>query len=270
MLINNKLPISAIVVGYNEAHFLKVSLPKLDFCDELIYFDLGSKDKSVEVATNNGAKIINHKRVPGCEWIHAKYSQTTRHKWVLITDPDEVLSTDLVLEIESLFLLGKLSTKNIGCITSPLIYHFKDKPLKGTIWGGIGSRILLIHNERFNFKPLVHLGRELKIGYSNYDIPFKGKNYINHYWMVGYRKLFEKHIRYLKNEGEARYLKGHRISFISILLKPLKAFRLSFIYERGYKDGITGLFLSLFWAWYDTIASAKLYLYQRSVKMSWK
>jgi len=264
MVINSKLPISAIVVGYNEAKFLNVSLPRLNFCDEIIYFDLGSKDKSIEVAINNGAKVINHKRVPGCEWIHAEHYKNTKHNWVLITDPDEVLSRDLVTEIESLFLSEKLLTKDIGCLTSPLIYHFKDKPLKGTIWGGIASRILLIHNERFNFKPLVHLGRELKSGYSNYSISFNGKNNINHYWMVGYGKLFEKHIRYLKNEGEARYSKGYRISFMSLLLKPLRAFQLSFMHEKGYKDGITGLFLSLFWAWYDTIASTKLYLYQRS------
>ncbi|RNL51125.1 glycosyltransferase family protein [Pedobacter jejuensis] len=262
----SKLPISAIVVGLNEANLLKNSISKLNFCDEIIYFDLGSSDNSIQIAVENNATVISHEKVPGCEWIHAKYYQSTKHKWVLISDPDEVLSNDLILELKGLYSNGLLEIEDIGCITVPIIYHFKGKPLNGTIWGGVKSRVLLIHKERFDFKPIVHLGRNLKIGYKTIDIAFSGKNNIEHYWMIGYRKLLEKHLRYLKNEGEARYLKGDRMNIVRILLMPLRAFRSCFIFLKGYKDGILGLFLSLFWAWYETTASVKLYKYQLSKK----
>ena len=257
-----KLPISAIVVGYNEANLLIKSLPKLNFCDEILYFDLGSTDNSKEVAKANNAKIIEHEIVPICECIHAKYFQTTKHTWVLFIDPDEVLSQDLTNDIKFLFNENPQLEKNIGCIMVPWIFHFKGYKLKGTIWGGIRSKVLIINNQRVDYEPLVHIGKKLKENYDTLEIPSNGSNSLNHYWMIDYKRLIEKHLRYLKNEGEARYKSGQRAQILTILMEPIKAFRYSYFDRRGFKDGLTGIFLSLFWAWYETIAIFQLYKYQ--------
>ncbi|WP_462267057.1 glycosyltransferase [Mucilaginibacter sp.] len=257
-----KYPISAIVVGYNEADMLKGSLSKLSFCSEILYFDLGSYDNSKEIAESFGAQVIIHEKVDGCEWIHAKYAQTTKYNWVLITDPDEVLSNELIAEITQLFQADTL-TEKVGAVTAPWLFHFKNKKLLGTNWGGINSRILLIHKQRFEFVPLVHAGRVLYSGYTKYDIQYNGENYIYHYWMTSYRKLFEKHLRYLKNEGEARYKTGRRTSVKGIILEPYKSFKYSYLTKHGFKDGFTGLFLSLFWMWYECSAQVQNYRYQR-------
>lgn len=260
-----QLPISAIVVGYNEAHLLKKGLPKLAFCDEVLYFDLGSADDSKEVAEKAGATVIPHEKVPGCEWIHAKYAHTTKHDWVLITDPDEVISDELITEISLLFKENDKLEK-VGEIFVPIIFHFKNKRLSGTHWGGVGKRTLLIHNKRFEFKALVHVGRKVLPGYSTLDIPYTGKNFVYHYWMSSYRSLFEKHLRYLKNEGEARYKTGRRPTMKQIIAEPFRAFKYSYKSRQGYKDGFTGLFLSIFWAWYECTAQIKNYKYQRSIE----
>ena len=256
-----KLPISAIVVGYNEVHLLENSLPKLAFCDELLYFDLGSRDNSREFAESLGAKVILHEKVDGCEWIHAKYSKSTKHNWVLITDPDEVLSDELIDEIRTLFD-GDILGDDVGAIRAPMFFYFKDKRLNGTNWGGVSHRVLIVNNQRFEFSGLVHAGRKVADGFVYHDIKFTEKNYIHHYWMLNYKQLFEKHRRYLKNEGEARYRIGRRTSFKEILKQPYRAFKYSFVSARGYKDGFTGLFLSLFWAWYECSAHIKNYRYQ--------
>jgi len=258
----DKLPVSAIIVGYNEARLLEQALKPLSFCDEILYFDLGSEDDSKEIASGFGAKVIDHPRVDSCEWIHAKYSRSTKHEWVLITDPDEVLSEELVNEIHYIFN-GGVSLDNVGAISSPWIFYFKGKRLYGTNWGGINRRMLLVNTNRFEFRELIHLGRKVKDGYTTYDIAFKGKNFIHHYWMIGFRKLFEKHSRYLRNEGEARFKNGIRSTPREIVLQPFRSFRNSFISARGYKDGFTGFFLSCFWAWYETSAKIRNYTYQK-------
>jgi len=257
-----KLPISAIVVGHNEANLLANSLPKLNFCDEILYFDLGSTDESKEIAEKNNAKVIEHNIVPICEWIHAEYLLTTKHQWVLLTDPDEILSQDLINNIMFLFKEESHLLKNIGCIMVPWIFHFKGKKLQGTVWGGTRSKVLIINNQRLTYEPLVHIGKKLKENYDSMEVPFDGKNSLNHYWMIDYKRLIEKHKRYLRNEGEARYKSGQRTKIVAILFEPIKAFKYSYIDRQGFKDGWTGIFLSFFWSWYQTIASFQLYKYQ--------
>jgi len=261
-----KLPISAIIVGFNEEKLLKNCLSSIQFCDEILYFDLGSSDNSVAVAEEFGAKTIYHEKVLSCEWIHAEFAHKTKNDWVLICDPDEVLDQILQNEIKDLFN-NNLLTHDIGSVTVPWLFYFKKLRLKGTPWGGVNQRILLVNNNRFKFSPFIHVGRRLLDGYKNYNISFNNTNGIRHYWMQSYTKLFEKHLRYLKNEGEARHKIGHSTNLKTILLHPLRAFRSSFIIKKGYKDGVIGFFLSLFWAWYDTYALIMLYKYQNNSRL---
>jgi glycosyltransferase involved in cell wall biosynthesis len=257
-----KLPISAIVVGFNEDKVLRSCLESILFCDEILYFDLGSSDSSIAIAQEFGAKVIHHEKVLSCEWIHAEYAKRTKNEWVLITDPDEVVDAALKNQIENIFEQNQLTT-NIGCVTVPWLFYFKKRRLIGTVWGGVNQRILLVNNKRFEFLPFIHVGRRLLDGYKSYNIAFNNTNCVRHYWMQSYNKLFEKHLRYLKNEGEARYNIGSSTTLKTILAHPYRAFKNSFLLKQGYKDAFTGFFLSIFWAWYDTSALIMLYKYQK-------
>ena len=258
---NIKLPISAIVVGYNEAHLLDECLSSISFCDEMIYFDLNSSDNSIDIANKFHAKVIKHVRVPGCEWIHSSFADKTINDWVLITDPDEVIDSSLAEELIMLFENG--ISPEVGAIIAPCLFYFKGSKLQGTSWGGINKRVLIANNRRFIFTPHVHSGRKLKEGFKYLEIDFKLSNAVHHYWMQSYKKLFEKHFRYLKNEGEARYSIGLRTSVKKISMEPWRQFAYSYITKKGYIDGLTGLFLSVFWAWYQTFALISLYKLQR-------
>lgn len=255
---NSKLKISAIVVGYNESKFLKNCLESILFCEEILYFDLGSIDNSIQIAKSLGATVIQHEKVPGCEWIHSKFYKTTKHDWVLIIDPDETVNDELYIELKNIFLLEKVN-ESIGAIEVPEVYYFKNKMLSGTPWGLNNFRIFIVNKYRFDFLPIVHLGRKIKSGFDVYRLPRNGLNFINHFWMQSYRQLFEKHLRYLTNEGSARYNRGDRTSVFEIILAPIKQFIISFLLMKGYKDGLIGLFLSFFWSWYQTTALIKLY-----------
>lgn len=260
----DKLPISAIVVGLNEGELLPSCLSGIGFCDEILYFDLGSRDSSIEIAKRYGATVIHHKRVSHVELIHSDYINKTKYEWVLITDPDEVIDSELVEEIQTLFKQG-LSDK-IGAIFVPILFYFKNKALKGTAWGGINKRLLLANNLRFTFSTHVHAGRKLKQGFELLDLELKQKNVIHHYWMQGYSKLLEKHLRYLKAEGSARYDSGYKTSLKQIAIEPFRQFKYSYIRKKGYRDGIAGFALSLFWAWYQTSSLLALLYYSRKFK----
>jgi glycosyltransferase involved in cell wall biosynthesis len=136
-----KLPISAIVVGLNEGQLLRCCLPALTACDEILYFDLGSTDDSIAVARRFGATVIEHPRVACCEEIHASHAHRTKNEWVLITDPDEVISPELMTELASVFATGRLHP-GIGAVMAPWIFYFGQRALRGTPWGGLNRRVL--------------------------------------------------------------------------------------------------------------------------------
>jgi len=260
-----KLPISAIVVGLNEGKLLRDCLSSIQFCDEIVYFDLGSSDNSTTIAKELGATIIMHERVLSCEWIHAEYANKVKNEWVLIIDPDEVIGVGLQDEIIEQFDTI-VSSGTIGSVTAPWLFYFKKKRLKGTAWGGVNHRILLVNNTRFKFSPYIHQGRKLLSGYNDHKIAFNGINAIHHYWMQTYGQLIEKHKRYLTNEGEARYINGQGSSRKIILNEILSSFKYSIKTKKGYLDGFKGVFLSLLWSWYQTMAQYKLYRHQKSIK----
>ena len=258
-----KLPISAVLVTYNEDRFLEQALSKLKFCDEIIVIDLGSSDESIEIAKKYATKIINLPRVPVVEIIHNKLPEYVKNKWVLIQDPDEVIDDKLASEIKDLFINKLQDSKDIGAVIVPWLFYFKNRKLKGTVWGGENYRVLLVHIDRFIFTADVHRGRRVKKGYKTYKIEHKGDNIVHHFWAQSWQQLFSKHKRYIKKEGEARFNLGQKTNLKNLFVAPFKAFKQSFWIKKGYKDGLLGLLLSLFWAWYSLCAEINLYRYQR-------
>jgi len=250
----NKLPVSAMVVGYNEAHFLKECFSSIAFCDEIIYTDLGSTDESLNIASDFATSVYHRGKVPSCEMIQAEMINYVKNDWVIFIDPDEKVDPALSKEIGEWF--SEFSANDLlGAVKVPWIFYFSGHKLKGTTWGGVNAKFFLVHKERFSFEPVVHYGRKLKPGYSTYEVKLNdtGSNVLHHYWMNSYKVFLKKHLRYLKNEGIDQYKLGFRLGLKTLFLTPFRSFRDSFIIRKGYKDGVKGLFLSAFWSFYKTV-----------------
>ena len=258
-----KFPISAIVVGFNEGHLLESCLRSLDFCDEIIYTDLGSTDSSLKIADHFSTKVFQRHIAPSGEYVQSEIVNLTQNKWVLFIDPDERIDPALASQIVAVFC-NIMNSEFVGAVLVPWQFYFKKRRLAGTVWGLGNMKYLLAHKDKFDFLPITHYGRKIKQNYSTHEIKLSqsNDNVLHHYWMQGYTKLFEKHLRYLKNEGEALNQLGYRTSLKKIIQEPWRQFIFSFITKKGYADGLTGLFLSLFWAWYQTSALIRLFKIQ--------
>jgi hypothetical protein len=268
-----KLPISAMVVGFNEAHFLDNCLSSLSFCDEIIYTDLGSSDNSVAVAQKYCSNIYMRGLVPSGEFIQSEIVQDLKNDWVVFLDPDEVVDISLANILKDVFENIKVSPST-GAVLVPWLFYFKRRPLMGTVWGGVNSKYLLVNKNRFEFLPVTHYGRRLRAGFSTLEIKknLEKTNVIHHYWMNSYLIFFKKHFRYLKYEGRDQFNAGRRIKGLSSLFfLPVKEFWHSYIVSKGYKDNFVGFSLSIFWSFYQTIIAFDIMLLQikwRCKKMS--
>jgi len=98
--MSGKVPVSVIIIAYNEEDRLPATLASLDWADQVVVVDSGSIDSTRELAAAAGADVAEH------PWEgYSKQKQfaltLTRHTWVLWLDADEVVSGELAASISA-------------------------------------------------------------------------------------------------------------------------------------------------------------------------
>jgi len=251
-----KLFISAIVVTCNEESLIRNCLSSLYFCDEVMVIDLESEDNSARIAYEMGANTVIQPRAPFVEISQHWARDKVKYDWILYIDPDEVVDRSLAKDIGEVLLNIK---SDIGIIKLPWQFYFKNKLLKGTVWGDDNYKDgILVNRNKVIIRPTSQVKAKLKNGFKNYKIKRNGMNVIHHYWMRDYESLFEKHKRYIQVERKKKYDAGIRYELNRQIAESLRSFYYSFIIKKGYKDGYVGIFLSIFWAWYTYMGWASL------------
>ncbi len=257
----NYLPVkfSAVVVTYNEERHLCECLKSLNFCDQIVVADLGSTDASVEIAEECGADVIHHAWVPIVEQVLPEIITYAKNDWVVFLDPDEVLSPGIEDEVRIRIIQEPL----LGVVNVPWQFYFRGKPLQITVWGREQAKGFFRHKMRNKLYARVHSGMEIKNGYCKTMIPNESGHYCKHYWADTYRQLLEKHWRYIKKEGEARYSLGERFSWRIAIYRSRRALLNNLFDYGGLKGGFTGIFLSIFYTWYVFMSQLSLRNYQK-------
>ena len=251
------MKISVIVVTLDEERRLRDCLESLKRFDDVLVVDLGSADHSAEIAQNMGFMVIEHPRVPIGEMVLPAIMPNMQNDWVIRVDPDEVLPPELIddllrLEVDDIY----------GIISVPYQYYFMNKRLDTTVWGGIRLIPRVINRNRVNVTADVHRGLKCKPGYQVFALQFRPGNAVRHYWIDSYSQLWRKHWRYIRMEGKARYEEGNRFNLYYLFMETAKALYIGLIKKQGWRGGLTGIFLSLFYAWYIFMSALSLAVYQ--------
>ena len=153
--------------------------------------------------------------------------------------------------------------QRIGAVRLPWQFYFKGRPLTGTIWGGKArAKRFLVHRDRCDIQKLNHRSAVVRDGYIEHTIERDDYNAVIHHWSPGFWDLLEKHIRYIRHEGEALYRDGYRINWRIAAARPWREFRRSLIDYDGWRAGLTGIALSLFYGVYTLACAGSLLAYQ--------
>lgn len=253
------MKLTAMVITYNDDNHLGECLASLHRFDELVVVDLGSSDRSIEIAQRLGIKVIQRRWVPAIELILPELMEIPCNDWILRVDPDEVLSPALVDDLLALDL-----GDGYGVIAIPYQYYFLNRKLDTTVWGGIiyGNRVH--HRERTVLEPQLHRTYQCKSGFRTFTIEFRGNNGVAHYWVDSYAHLFSKHERYLNMEGPSRFDNGERFTWKKMAKHTWANFKASLINKSGWRGGWSGWFLSFFYAQYEARSWLSLRRYEKS------
>jgi len=143
-------------------------------------------------------------------------------------------------------------------VWAPIQFHFRGRPLRGTIWGGENRRRFLVRRSGVELGRTLFGGTRLREGFRALELPYREETAIRHHWVSGYGDWVSKHRRYLALDRDQRVGAGHVTGIRAVAGVPWRSFYDCFVKKKGYRDGFTGLTLSALWAAYSTASEVAL------------
>lgn len=231
--------LTVIIPTLNEEKDLYKTLSSVkDLADEILVVDSGSTDKTVEIAKNYHAKVVNHPFKSFSDTRNFGDEQATG-EWILSIEADVVVSQALAQEIRQ-----AIESNQHSAFYIPRLNLIWGKPIYHTDWGpkddchvwlyqkGSGTWQSLVHEE---FKTKKFVGRL--------------KNHLVHKNYETISEFIEKIDRY-----STLAVKQHN-SFPDWWY--LRDFFKRYFYKLGFLDGYHGLFLSYLQSVYYLTLSVK-------------
>lgn len=238
--------VSAVLITFNEAFNLKRTLPQLSWCDEIIVVDSGSTDNTVQLCKNFGCKVY-HRAFDGYGAQKQYAVSLSRNNWILSLDADEVLSNQLVDEIQE----EMKAPKATGYLL-PMNLVFLGKEFT---YGKESNRFFLrLFNKQFgNFNDRkVHEGIDLE----GNKLKFKHK--ILHYSYHNVGQYFKKLQSYSSFGAKLAFEKGKNKSMVTVVTSiPFNFFKY-YILHRNLLNGANGLYWSVFNTYYHLVKYLKI------------
>ena len=238
--------ISTIVITYNEQANIERCLKSVaPFSEEVIVVDSRSTDRTVEIAQDCGATVIE-RDWPGYGVQRQFALEQASNEWVFSIDADEVVSQELSDEIQN------LTFKHEG-YEMPRPVWYLNRWIKHGVWYP-GYIVRLFRKDRARVSDhAVHesimvdgrIGR-LKgdlLHYSYRDLDHHIEK-INDFTTISAREMVDR---------------GRHAGFVQIAFYPSLEFLKTYILKRGFMDGLAGFVVAILHSFYVFLKHAKLF-----------
>lgn len=239
------MKISAIIIARNEEENIKQCIENLKFVDEIVVVDNKSKDKTVQIAKRQGAKIYE---VPGLDFSYLRNigKEKAKGEWLFYIDADERVSKELLEEIKK--VIAKSGKFSAFSFVRKNYFFGKPWPKKEEVIRLIKKDKLLGWQGSLHEAPIV-IG---KVG--------KLKSVLYHYTHSDLSLMVKKTNEWSEIEAQIRYRSGHPVmSWWRFFRVMFSSFCSSYIKDGGWKVGDVGLIESIYQAFSTFITYAKLW-----------
>jgi len=248
--------ISAVVLTLNEEQDLPECLASLAWCDDVVVFDSLSTDRTVEIATRLGARVVQRPFDNYASQRNAALNDVEyRHPWVLMVDADERFNSDLADDL-------KTELNQRGSENPVTLYHLRRKDMFMETW-----------LRRSSGYP-TWFGRLAKVGevdvrrsineefHTSGEKGYLAGHFLHYPFSKGIAHWIEKHNRYSTMEADAllheRKVQNSRFAdllkadpakrrkalkqvFYRMPFRPLVVFLALYVVRLGFLDGRAGL-----------------------------
>ena len=244
--------ISVVISAHNEEKNIEDCLKSAqELAYEIIVVDNSSTDKTGEIARKYTKKVFEQKNDPKNIDLQKNlgFSKATGD-WILSLDADERITPELAKEIES--RIKNQESRIMGYWISRKNIIF-GKWIKNDMWWP-DYQLKLFKKGKGKFgKNDVHKALVLEGGSEKLTNPMIHHNY------VSIHQYIQKLNNYTDIEAENLSSQGYSFNWLDAIRFPVNDFVKTFFLQKGFKDGINGLVLSMFQAFYMGIVFAKLW-----------
>jgi (heptosyl)LPS beta-1,4-glucosyltransferase len=238
--------LTVVILTKDEEHNIAACIESVRWADKVVVFDSFSQDRTVEMAQELGAKVIQHPFRNYAEQRNAAL-EAVESQWVFFVDADERATLELATEVRQ-----AIEEEKTGWWVPRHNYIFGRLTLHAGWFPDYQLRLLKRERARYDPARKVH---EVVIldGQAGYL-----KNVLIHYNYDNLSQFLERQSRYTNYEAKILYDQGVRPKWRNLILQPLREFRRRYVYLQGWKDGLHGLFLSGLMAYYNFVMYARL------------
>lgn len=222
-----------ILTKNSEKHLEKVLASVEDF-DEVLIYDTGSGDKTLEIAEKYPNAAIFEGPFEGFGKTHNQASNLCRNDWVLSLDSDEVLSPELKEEIFRL----KLDPHSV--YSFPRKNFYQGKWIKGCGWHP--DRVVRLYHRKWTKFTDREVHEKVEAdGLKHYQL----KEPVFHYPYSGIKDFLAKMQFYTELFAE-EYQGKRKSSFPKALGRAAFSFFKSYILKKGFLLGKEGFIISFY------------------------
>lgn len=249
--MNEGNELSAIVIAQDSEETIARCVRSLDFAEEVVVVDGGSRDATREIAARFGARVVESPW-PGFALQRERALREARHPWIISLDTDEEVSDDLRAEIKE----AVTDFRHDGYFI-PRKNQFLGKWVRHGAWTQ-DAQLRLFRKELagVDMRP-VHEGFHVEGRVGRLAAP------IYHYTHPTLEASFERMNRYTSLEAGERAARGP-VRLHHLIFKPAAVFFKYAVILGGWRDGIRGLLLAATTAVYKGALLAKAWELQNS------
>jgi glycosyltransferase involved in cell wall biosynthesis len=250
------MAISGLVITYNEEKMIGKCIDALfKVCDEVIIVDSCSKDRTVEIAKQKGAIVIEQSFL-GDGPQRAFGLPYCKNNWILNLDADEFLDTDAT----EFILKEKYLQGGCDAFSFRVKNFLADKLIDFSGW-------YPDHKVRFFNKKTAHpsdsIVHQKIIAQNEKKVPV----HILHYGWESLDQIIAKKNQYSGWHAQQLFDGGKRISWFKPLLNGAVAFIRCYFFKKGIFNGIDGLSIAMIQSFFSYLKYAKLIKLQNKNKL---
>ncbi len=229
-----KIPITVTVLTKNSEKYIGEVLSPLSAFDEVLVFDTGSVDQTVERARAFFNVVVFERPFRGFGPTHNEASSLAKNDWILSIDSDEIASLELIEEIKALPLergaVYSIARRN----------EYRGKWIRHCGWAP-DRQIKLYHRQETSFTEAeVHEAIKAE---GMRVIPLNG--YLKHY-SYGNAADFLQKMQIYSSLFAKQYQGKRRSSLSKAIGHGCFSFFKTFVLKRGFLDGREGFEISFY------------------------